>query len=127
MLDRAKRTFARVCIFFVLFFVPVGQGHTFVLNKDGSLQALGYDVNSMYNDLTVKSNLTVQGGLINMSGSPFGTTFTLPRGVANSLVFASSSGSQLLHFDSRHGREQVTFGGVLNIKGGVLNFTGASS
>ena len=105
----------------------VSHGHTFVLDEDGSLQAIGYDVNSNYNTLTVGSNLTIHGGVIDASSASSGITIDLRTGEANGLIFQSSAGREIVRIDTTFGKEEVVLGGELKLPSGLLKFTGPNA
>ena len=92
---------------------------TYSVDEDGSLQAEGYNVNTIFGNLTAASELSVDGGRVRLHNAERGTTVLLKDNETSSIVFGSerNSAQELLRIDTNVYQEQVLIQGKLKVLG----------
>ena len=94
------------------------HSHSFILGSDGTLEAVGYDVNARFNDVIIKNNIffksQVEAGLKFHSPT---TKIIIPDGGANSFSIGRSSRDHLLTVGTVEGHKIVNINASLSISG----------
>ena len=94
------------------------HSHSFVLGNDGTLEAVGYDTNARFNNVTIAQNIIfksqAEAGLKFHSPT---TKVIIPDGRANSFSIGRSSSDHILTVGAVEGQKLVNINASLSIYG----------
>ena len=130
--NQAKHLAAKPCILQALLFFAYcslqASSKTFTLSEDGSLQVEGYNVNTVFGNVTAVGDLRVDGGSIKLLHADMGTTFQMMENTTDSVAFRSSrsTSSPILSLHTRNLDHSVHVAGKLHVDG-VLQVDSSSS
>ena len=130
--NQAKHLAAKPCILQALLFFAYcslqASSKTFTLSEDGSLQVEGYNVNTVFGNVTAVGDMRVDGGSIKLLHADKGTTFQMMENTTDSVAFRSSrsTSAPILSLHTRNLDHSVHVAGKLRVDG-VLQVDRSSS
>ena len=95
-------------------------GHSFIIGRDGLLQAVGYDVNGVYKSLSVGGNVDFRGAHnANISFEKDNSSLLISGNSSNSFTIGSAENPRLFHIDTTFNKEFVNINGSLSVAGDI--------